>query len=293
MNAMNGRDGFSPTGAGRRGVTLIEVIAIGASAAVLSVLAIVASGVATADEPDARLSSKSLRDAAYARQVHQAMLTFAGHYGGRYPVPGEIKRQPVERDGERRRIPNEGEPDPAQNTTANLYAFMVMIRAVDPRVLVSPVERNSHVAAKRDYDYSVYDPHAATYWDPSFRADLDAQGHTSYAHMPMFGERYKRHWNDSRDGDMPMIGNRGPEDGAIDPDSHTCGPHGVWAGHVVYNDNRSRFHRTTSPEELTLESDGADQRDGLFRIDDGPAGADAILAFTASMTDDGPTLAFD
>ena len=54
-------------------------------------------------------------------------------------------------------------------------------------LLVSPVKRNPAVKVIDDYDYDVYDPRNAVYWDPAFAADLTEEGHASFAHLPISG----------------------------------------------------------------------------------------------------------
>lgn len=279
----------------RRGMTIVEVaVSLICAAAMGTGIAVTAGAMHSDDPAAARLSSKSLRDAAHLRQIHGGFITFAQRYRpGHYPIPGRVRRLPVENGTNDGGENAEGPEDVTQNTTANIFSLLVMGRYYPPRLLISPIERNPKVRELEGYRYDVFDPESNTYWDDAFTADLETGSHVSYAHMPIFGERVERHWWHTGDSTSAVLGNRGPREGRLDPASHTCGPHGHWSGHVVFNDNHVEMRRETGPESLTFDRNDESHRDNLFRFDDGVAGVDRILTFTKAMTDEGPTVQFD
>lgn len=235
----------------------------------------------------------SVKDASQLAEIHQAMVIFAGEWGGFLPRPGLINRLPVEVGGKPQRIPGRGEEDVTLNTTANLYSSLIAQNYFAPAQVVSPVERSPKVSVCRSYDYDQYDPAEGVYWDPQFKADLRRGSHASYAHLLLFGKRTDAQWRDTMDPKFPVLGNRGPKGGKLDPSSYTCGPHGNWAGNIVYNDNHVEFEVTTTPSGLFFQSGEAKKPDNIFAVDDGPRGRDVVLTFTKKMTVDGPLLQHD
>jgi hypothetical protein len=143
------------------------------------------------------------------------------------------------------------------------------------------------------YNYNAYDPIRGSFWDESFRADLQRESHTSFAHMPLFGERYERGWKANFDRGALIIGTRGPKDGIHDPDSLTVGRNQQWGGHVVFGDGSITFTHSFHHPRATITVDGEPRYDNLFAMETGPLGDDAILAFTIEQTEDGPVVQFD
>lgn len=221
------------------------------------------------------------------------MIVFAREFGGVFPSPGWIDRLPVKIGGRLQEIPGRGEKDITQNTTAKLYSALIMQNYVEPATVISPVERNPNVKVRSNYDWEIYNPVKDVYWDPQFKADLVEVSHVSYAHMVLFGKRVDAQWRDTMAAKFPVISNRGPKDGKLDPASYTCGPHGHWAGNVVFNDNHTELLKTTKPKHVLFDSNGQKKRDNLFAFDDGIDGADTILTFTKRMTTDGPVIQHD
>ena len=180
------------------------------------------------------------------------------------------------------------------NTSAAFWSAMVAQDMASPRQLVSANERNPRVEEIERYDYSRYNPAEGEYWDPRFKADLKQGSNVSFAHMPLFGERYQWQWERaSFDGRFPLLGDRGPKNGVPDPMSYTTGRNGTWAGHVVFGDGHVVWTDSFSPEGIAFERSGAMTADNLFAVDDGPDGRDAILAFTQLMEAKGPVLQWD
>jgi hypothetical protein len=193
-------------------------------------------------------------------------------------------------------VPSEisGSGDRAEDTTASLYSAMIAQQIVRPEHLVAGNEYSSWIEVDADYDFDAYQPRQGVYWDRAFQADLeDGTSNASYGHLPLFGERSRRWWRHTMSGSMPLIGNRGPRDGVVDVTSLTVGRNGQWAGHMLYSDGSIEYTATVMPPRVSFTRDGQVYSDNLFKVEDGPAGADAIIAFTKAMTDEGPVLQFD
>jgi type II secretory pathway pseudopilin PulG len=221
---------------------------------------------------------RSTQDMIYLRSLHLAMMTASNETRrGRFPVPSMIAQS----------------DDWSLNTTANLYSSMIAGNYISPDILISGNEYSPHVERISYYDYTAYNPTRGEYWDRGFQADLASRSHVSFAHMPLFGERYERHWQATSTRRGVLIGNRGPRDGIDDPQSYSYGRSGVWGGHVLYSDGSIEFYQTFTPPGLTFERHGHVEQDNLFAMDDGPDGVDAILSFTREMTRSGPVLQHD
>jgi prepilin-type processing-associated H-X9-DG protein len=262
-----------------------------ACASVLVILTSIA--LARQAAPGAAAHALTLKDATQLRGIHQSYLVFAREFQGIMPRPGLIDRLPLNGVEE----PGRGPEDISQNTTAALHSACIMQNYYTADIIISPVERNTKVVrVDADYDYQRYNvlPNVDSYWDANFKADLATESNVSYANLVIFGKRMENQWRDSLDPKFSVLGNRGPKDGAIDPQSLTCGPHGNWAGNVVFNDNHVEFLDTTQPPALKFKDAQEQERpDNLFAIDDGMAGGDVILSFTRTMTKDGAELQWD
>lgn len=219
---------------------------------------------------------RSVKDQIYLSALHQAMVVHAADRKGRYVTPSALTE-----DGDR-----------SVDTTANLYSVMVMDNYIASENLVSANERSGYVWEMEDYNYRLYSPRDGVYWDPAFMADLEDLSNTSFAHVPLFGTRFDRHW-EAFGSQFPLIGNRGPKDGIDDPASWTYGKDGTWAAHIMFADGHVAFVDTFTPNVVFFERDGARVSDNLYAVEDGPGGADAILSFTERMTDGGAELQFD
>lgn len=280
-----------------RGQTLVDVLVICACSILVLVTASVVLGQVGPNQAAAGVRHpQSMKDATQLTHLHRAMVIFAQDNRSRYPIPGLIDRKTADLDGDGdgdAEIPDVGAEDITLNTTANLYSALIAINFFRPNLLISPVERNSKVEVDDDYNFAAYSPAEDSYWDPRFEADLETGSNTSYAHVVIYGERLKLHWRDKQLARFPDLANRGPKDGALDPASYTCGPHGHWTGNVVFNDNHSEMLSTVRPANVTFMSNDEQQQDNIFAFDDGLAGKDTILTFTKQMTERGPVIQHD
>ena len=222
---------------------------------------------------------RSFEDKMYLSGFFQSMLVNANVNKGEYLTPSRVARS----------------DDPAWNTTANFYSAMVMEIATPGycRQLISGNEYSGYVQEKADYDYTTYDPAQGVFWDQSFVADLKNLSNVSFAHVPLYGDRWKKNWRSTMDSTFPLVGNRGPEAGVNSSNSYACGRDGVWRGHIVFGDGHVDFIETPTPNGLTFVEDGRPVQDNIFSMEDGSDGADAVLSFTKTMTKDGPQLQFD
>ncbi len=244
---------------------------------VLSVIAMSALNKAVTGEGATRQGTvRSVKDQVYLYALHQSLVVNASERRGRFVTPSGLAES--------------GEV--TLDTTANLFSAMAMGQYLRPENMISANERSGYVWEMEHYDYRAYDPAAGVWWDPAFMADLADLSNTSFAHVPLFGERAKRNWKSFGDR-FPLVGNRGPKDGVPDPVSLTYGKDGSWAAHVMFADGHIAFIDTFTPNDVFFERDGARLPDNLYAAEGGPDGTDAILSFTFEMTADGPVLQFD
>ncbi len=272
---------------GKHGFTLVELLVVMAIIALLIGLLLPALA-------KARAQAQLTKDQAQVKEIHQSWIVFSRELDGNLPTPGLIDRLPDPNIGE---TPGRGPEDLTMNTTPNLYSVCIMRHYFTPQMCFSPTEPSGRVIYKDDYKFTYYDPLGANtdcqssdlspdcYWDPTFKAELLSQSNTSYAHMPIAGERKKRHWKDTMDSRFAMIGTRGVEDGSLDANiyyrSVTLEFHGgskEWVGNVAFNDNHTERLDTFFPEGLNYQIAGVTIPDNLFEDQtgdgDGGAGSD-------------------
>ena len=263
---------------GKHGFTLVELLVVMAIIALLIGLLLPALA-------KARAQAQLTKDQAQVKEIHQSWIVFSRELDGKLPTPGLIDRLPDPDIGE---TPGRGPEDFTMNTTPNLYSVCIMRHYFTPQMCFSPTEPSGRVIYKDDYKFTYYDPLGAgsdctgsdlspdCYWDPTFKAELLVQSNTSYAHMPIAGERKKRHWRDTMDSRFAMIGTRGVEDGSLDAEiyyrSVTLEFHGgskEWVGNVAFNDNHTERLDTFFPEGLNYQIAGQSFADNIFKDDTG------------------------
>ncbi len=264
-----------------RGFSLIGMLLAVAIMLVLGVVMLnsVNKGVTGAGSAG-RGTVASFEDTQYLYSLFGSLTAAAQGNEGRYITPGELTGFRDGRDGR-------------DNTTANLFSAMIANHYTVPGQLISGNEYSPNVVVDEDYDYTAYRPATGTYWDPGFVADLAVESNDSFAHVPLYGQRLRRYWRFTTGARTPLLGNRGPKGGVDDPDSHTYGRNGRWAGHVVFGDGHIDFIETFTPAGLFLSSAGERRPDNIFDMEEGPEGLDAILSFTRKVTPDGPDLQHD
>lgn len=240
----------------------------------------------------------SLKDQKYLEAIMITFTMFAESNKGRYPIPGLINRHAADLDGDGKgdqQLIGVGPEDVTLNITANLYSAMIAQCYFNPNLLISPIERNQKVKEDSDYEMSTYSPAMDVYWDSKFAADLEKLSNTSYAHLPISGQRKVRIWKFNKKSPNPILSNRGPKDGKADPKSNTCSPQGYWHGNVAYSDGHAEFLSPTVPNAVPMIRLDNAKMDNIF-ADDGIGGEDTILAFTKAMkemNEGGPVLQYD
>ncbi len=246
------------------------------------------------------LTVRSMEDKLNLYALAQSLMVEAMNEGGRFPVPSAIAAKgPGDEEwdgsgrGNRRGGRGEPEGDVSLNTTANLFSVLVMKRLINPEQLISGNEFSGYVEPYEHYNYGAYRPGEGVFWDPGFRADLAYLSHTSFAHVPLRGERWRKYWLAHGSSRFPILGNRGPKDGVLEPNSYTIGRNGEWGGHLVFADGHIEFQATTEMSGLNYTQEGTMIPDNLFRMEKGSDGTDAILSFTKAMKREGVELQFD
>ena len=279
--------GFTMRSGLRMGFTLIELLVV-----IVIVMALVILTAMTLPSQGRIANPILIKDGAQLRRIHQSWLIFAQEWESGFPKPSNVVSQ-FKGAVVDKQDPENHDDHSNLDTTANLYSVLIMHNFYLPELCVGPTEPSKNVSIIKNYNYDAYNPLENIHWDDSFSADLDAKSHVSYAHMPLFGERMTRHWQDSMNMKFPIISNRGPKDGD-DPNSITLKIHGKsnqWVGNVVFNDNHVEVKRNMVIE--MKDKDGKTFKDHIFKFDQEKDGFDAILTFTKAMTEDGPVTQWD
>ena len=262
-----------------RGQTLIGLLIVVALMLVMGVILSNSINKATTGAGSTTAGSvTSFQDNQYLLSLYQSLAVSSQLEGqGRFLVPSELTRR----------------NDPRDNTTANFFSALIAQQSIPPAQLLSGNERSPYVRPEEDYNYNSYSPGDDTYWDPDFAADLAWESNTSFAHVPLYGNRLRQTWRFTAGSRTPLLGNRGPKDGVANPDSWTYGRNGKWAGQIVFGDGHIEFVETFTVNGIFFESGGQLLPDNFFRMEQGADGLDVILSFTQEMTEDGPVLQFD
>lgn len=230
----------------------------------------------------AKVTSRSMADSSNLAQIYTAMQAVSTQPRAGLPAPSTAGSS----------------TDITDNTTANFYSLLIAEQAAYPEMLVSANERSARIWPIDNYNFGAINPGAGVYWDPAFTADLETSSNVSFAHMPLFGERFDRHWKrQAMDSNFPVLGNRGPKDGRHDPFSQTNGPDGRWAGgYFVYGDGHAAWVRWILPGDGGTAPDAAPlpaEADNPFAIDDEERHSDAVITFTRRMKESGPVVQHD
>lgn len=221
----------------------------------------------------------SFEDKLYLDSLFKSILVYSNDNKGRFIVPGEMS--------------GPGRIDPTLNTTANLFSAMVMQNYTPCKQLISGNEYSGYVQEKTNYNFAAINPAQGILWDSTFKADLSKDSNVSFAHMPLHGERFDKHWRNTLDGTIALLGNRGPKGGDCSQSRFACGKDNIWRGHMVYGDGHVAFIDNPVVGRVFNKKHGVEQPDNLFASESGGEGLDAVIAFTHKITKDGPELQFD
>lgn len=232
-----------------------------------------------------------LKDSTHIRGIHQSWLVFAREYDGELPTPSMINRL-----GPNGIQTTAGKEDLSLNTTANLFSVCILHNYFTPALCIGVNEPNPKVTVCDTYNFNGYNPNAGVYWDNAFTADLQTGSNVSYAHMPIYGKLRAKHWRDSLgDQAWPILGNRGPLNGANDPKSYTFKihqPFDQWSGNICFADNHTEFLIGLPTAKCGGGNGKTISTQGLFR-NDGEDDPDGLLTFTKAMTANGPVIQHD
>lgn len=263
----------------RRGFSLVGILISMAIMVVLFALLMTSLNKAVTGQGSAVQGTvRSVQDEWYLSALFQSMVAHSiDNKGQEFLIPSELS----------------GSNDVADNTTANVYSAMVMNNYTSCKQLISGNEYNGRVQEKLDYDMTAYKPADKVYWDKTFVADLNDLSNVSFAHVPLHGERFDRHWKNELSSTFPVLGNRGPKDGIDNPQSYTYGRNGQWGGHLCFGDGHVSYVNTFSPNGIVYNFKGETKPDNIFKIDADFGGPDAVLGFTKKMLKAGPMLQWD
>lgn len=237
----------------RRGLTIIEVLAI-----VVVVVIIIVIIAPTMTRPI--VNSRQVHDLTQIRGITQALTIWAGNNNDNFPRPSLI-------DLNNTTVPELGA---AKDTTANLYSILINNGSISPELLISPAEANGWIRQYEGYEFQ--NPHVAVdpskaLWDPAFSVDFTNGhvGHASYAQAyPWRAGGGTGKWDGVVNGSATdaILGNRGPEvssvgyskSGAASPvfklgrESITNLIHGgrnTWEGNIAFADGHVDFLTST------------------------------------------------
>ncbi len=283
-----------------RAFTLVELLVVIAIIALLVSLLLPALA-------KAQKNAQSLKDKAQLRQIHMAFLGFANdNPKGKLPTPGLINRLAADLTGggigaQNVEVPGLGPEDYRHNHSAALYSAVIAQNLFDTELLIGPTEVNPVIVVDRDYDFSLYDPTADTYWDPDFVVRIDqptGESNTSYFHLALCGKRKTFKWQNTQAEGDPMLSTRGTQDGDFTTEFYTDsqtlelhGPRNEWQGNVIFGDNhaetiRNFFPTLTSYERIDAIIGASKDNIFSFETDDpnGPmASADAWLVISTPI----------
>ena len=262
----------------RRGYSLIGILITMAIIVILMALSMTVLNDAISGSGSTKGGTvHSMEDKINLSQLYQTFLYGSQEIGSSLLVPSELA----------------GRGDQSLNTTANIYSAFVIQNRIRPDMLISANEQSPMVWPDDDYDFTMYNPAAGQFWDPSFKADLKDESNVSFAHLPLFGMREDKWRRPSLNATFPYFGNRGPKDGVDDPNSYTYGRDGSWAAHVVFGDGHVEFLQTFTPGNVTFLRSGVPTPDNIYAFDDGERGTDAILTFTKAISQRGIEIQHD
>jgi len=163
--------------------------------------------------------------------MRQGFDVWSRGHDGSYPAPG----------GQRIDLPSG--PVELTDSTADLHLMMLHGRFYQPHETVCPGDQNPNVRVFAD------DPPGSVARD-EFRADIDPKITDSWSNVSYANQDFVRRRADWRQtahsgatGSRPLIllSDRGPKEGAADPDSYTYqlhGPADAWVGYLAYPDGR-------------------------------------------------------
>lgn len=283
-----------------RAFTLVELLVVITIIGIL--MAIILPSIAGAQR-----SAREAQERKQLGDVNTAWKTWAASHHNAYPIPGLVRRQRFDVDGNGvdandPYVAGSGRENARWNDHASLLSLCIMEGLIVPAQLVSPNEYSNNIYVHEAYDYQslgVSDGNGDTLkWDHGFSNDLRGDtlgyGHNSYAIMPLAGERRRDQWDRPGSSSFAVIGTRGPFEGDgtllndVDGNGNPQDPSntaflmakpGAWRGILVYADGHSDISEGFYPQGSTYKYidpvDGSSQHlpDNIFKADALPIGA--------------------
>jgi hypothetical protein len=288
--------GDTPMAPRARAFTLVELLVI---ITIISILmAIILPSIAGAQR-----SAREARERKQLVDINTAWKTWASSHRNSYPIPGLVRRRPIDTDGDGIGdvyTTGSGRENAKWNDHASVLSLCIMENLLMPNQVISPNEYNNNVYEYTNYRYEELgseaeygDSKETDRWDPHFSNDLTDEFpgygycHNSYAIMPLAGERRLNQWDRPGDSSFAVLGTRGPLEGdasllnAVDADGNAQTPSntaflmaqaGAWRGILVYADGHSDITEGFYPEgstyEFTSEGQPPEHRpDNIFKAD--------------------------
>ena len=289
---------ITPMGRHVRAFTIVELLVVITIMSILMAIILPSLGGAQSAAREA-LERKTIQDVAVAWR------SWAGSHRNSCPLPGLIRRQMKDLDGDGTGdafVPGSGRENAKFNDHASMLSLCIMENLLTPEQLVSPNEYSSFVYPLDTYRYNVLgSPDGADgqthHWDPSFANDLLGNDvgycNNSYAIIPLAGERRRDQWSRTGDSNHALISTRGPQDGdhtllnPFDANGNEQEPSnttylmakpGGWKGFIVFADGHAVTQENFYPEGSTFDMEGSNGEtivvpDNVFKADAAPTTA--------------------
>ena len=267
----------------RKAFTLVELMVV------ISIIVLL-MGLLLPALSSAMRSAKSKKEMVQLRGLHQTMGVYASENDGKYPTPGNIRRNPLNGAGGQQYIQGVGKVNPLHNHTAAIASTLLSMKYAQPEIMVSPAENNAEIGIKgqiveaesgepEPYNYASWRPHEGSFWDEEFRARLgDSAGesdHISFSNLSLLGPARRARWHDTAGSDTIVWSTRGTKDGDTSLDDYTKnpilqmhGPENTWNGHTVTADGAVLVAQNFYPDQCKYDTQALGspgyKRDNIF-----------------------------
>lgn len=267
----------------RRAFTLVELMVV------ISIIALL-MGLLLPALSSAMRSAKSKKEMVQMRGLHQTMGVYASENDGKFPIPGNIRRDPLNGPGGQQYIQGVGESNPLYNHTAAIASTLLSMRYAQPEIMVSPAENNAEIGVKGQvveedgepvpYDFAAWKPHEGSYWDENFNARLgnEEADHISFSNLTLLGPARRARWHDTAGSDTVVWSTRGTKDGDTSTEDYSRNPvlqmHGpinTWNGNYATADGAvltaNNFYPAASKYDTQALGSPGYKRDNMLRCE--------------------------